>query len=109
MRRSTIPAGNAFIRVLAVNPFAGEFLVLGRWHDAAGIAALPADDLVRLAVLLAALFPAFGPTGVGHHGLALFLVPEQNVAVAVALHAHVDRGERGRAQVRRAERLAIAT
>src|SRR5205085_2582621 len=93
-------------RVLAVDPRAGQLLVrLGR-DRAARVVALPAHDLARLAVLLAAGLPAFRPTGVGLDRLALLLVPEQRLALAVALHAHRHRRERRRPQVRRAHRLA---
>ena len=59
-------------------------------------------------MLLAALFPAFGPTGVRHGGLALFLVPEVHLTVAVAQHAQGHGGEGGGAQFRRAQGLPLA-
>ena len=48
-------------RILAVDPVAFELLVVGRLEQRALVAGLPADDLVRLAAKLAALFPASGP------------------------------------------------
>src|SRR6516164_5902786 len=68
-------------RVLAVDPRAGQLLVVLRLQRAALVPALPADDLVRLAVLLAASLPAVGPARVGRDGLALLLVPEQRLAL----------------------------
>src|SRR5438094_127048 len=94
-------------RVLAVDPGAAQLLVLGRFHDAARVAALPAHDLVGLAALVTPFFPAAGPAGVGGHRLALLLVPEERLAVAVALHAHVDGRKRGRPQLGRAQRFAL--
>src|SRR5579871_6282631 len=94
--------------VLAVDPRAGQLLVLRRVQRAALVVALPADDLVGLAVLVAALLPALGPAGVGLLDLALFLVPKERLAGPVALHAHRHGRERCGAQVRRAEGLAVA-
>src|SRR3954447_1307368 len=68
--------------VLAVGPGAAQVLVRGRLERAAAGAAVPADDLARLAALLAAPFPARGPRGVGRHGTAALLVPEQRLARA---------------------------
>src|SRR5262245_62844770 len=91
--------------VLAVDPRAGELLILRRHHHAALVAALPADHVVRLAVVLAALLPVLRPAGVGLRRLALILVPEQHLALAIALDAHCHRRERRGAQLRRAQQL----
>src|SRR5438445_8325661 len=81
----TVAAGHAVGRVLAVYPRAGQLLVVG-WDDhAAGVAGLPTHDLVRLAALLAALLPFARPAVVGENGFALLLVPEERMAVAIAL------------------------
>src|SRR5262245_35963780 len=95
-------------RVLAVDPRAFEFLIIGRDDDAAAVAALPADDLVRLAAPLAAGFPLVGPAVVGIGRLAVLLVPEEHLAEAVTQDAHVHRRERGGAEFRRRERLALS-
>src|SRR5438270_7926927 len=93
-RSSTAGSTTAALgRVLAVDPRAGQLLVrLGR-DRAARIVAVPAHDLGRLAVLLAAGLPARRPARVGLDRLALLLVPEQRLALAVALHAHRHRRE----------------
>src|SRR5262249_43743865 len=69
--------------------------------------ALPAHDLLRLAALVADLLPALGPAGVSVLDLPHAGVPEQRLALAVALDAHRDRREGGGAQLRRAPRLAV--
>src|SRR5207245_6612430 len=102
-----VPTGDVLGWVFAVDPLAGQFLIF-RWdNDAAGVTALPVGDLVGLAMVLGALLPPLGPACVSRHRLALLCVPEQSVAAAIALHTHVHRGERGGAQFRRAQRLAI--
>src|SRR5262245_56363781 len=93
--------------VLAADPRAGQLHVVGRLQQAALVAALPADDVVRLAALLAALLPARRPAGVRLDGRALALVPEQRLALAVALDAQRHRRERRRAQLRRRERITL--
>src|SRR5262245_66503058 len=85
--------------VLAVDPRAGELLILRRHHDAALVAALPADHVVRLAAVLAVLLPVLRPAGVGLGRLVLVLVPEQYLALAVALDAHRHGRERSGAQL----------
>src|SRR5262245_4943787 len=101
------PAG----RALAVHPRPGQFevflLFLVRLQHAPLVAAFPADDVVRPAALLRPPLPGGRPRGVGVHRLARFLVPEQGLALAVAKHAHVDRGERRGAQGRGAERVLV--
>src|SRR5947209_5311073 len=95
-------------RLAAVDPRAREPLVLRRFQRTAAVAALPADDLARPATVLAALLPAPRPAAVGRGGAATFLVPEEALAGAVALHTHCDGREGGRPQLRRAQRLAVA-
>src|SRR5262245_56791913 len=95
-------------RILAVNPRTSQLLVIRRREQAAGVASVPADDLVGLAALLAALLPICRPGRVGLGGCAFVLVPEQGHAFAVALDAHRHSRERGGAQFRGAERVALA-
>src|SRR6266487_4015041 len=101
-------AGNALRRILAISPGAAKLLVIGRHDNAARVTTLPADDLIGMAVLLAALLQTSRPAGVGVHRLALLGVPEQGSAFTVTHDAHVHRGEGRRAQLRRAERFAIS-
>src|SRR5215212_5689470 len=70
-------------RVLPVDPRAFELLVRGRLQQAALVAGVPADDLVRLAALLAAGLPLAGPRTVRLLDDPLLLVPEQHLALAV--------------------------
>src|SRR5579884_476835 len=93
--------------VLAVDPRAGQLLVVLRLQQAALLVALPVVDLLGLLALVAALLPALGPAGVGLLDLAHAAVPVQRLALAVALDAHRHRGEGGGAQLRRAPRLAV--
>ncbi len=58
-------AGNSVSRIFAVDPRPAEPLVGFGRQQATCFTAVPADDLVGFAALLAALFPCFGPTGVG--------------------------------------------
>src|SRR2546427_11872672 len=62
---SVAPADRPVGRVLAVDPGALQLLVGVRLQGAAGVAGVPADDVVRLAALLAAGLPARRPTRVG--------------------------------------------
>src|SRR6266568_4064035 len=101
-------AGEAFRGILAVNPGAAELLVIGRHNHTARVAALPADDLIGLAALLAALLQTSCPAGVGRDRLALLGIPEQGSAFTVTLDAHVHRGEGGGAQLGGAERFAVS-
>src|SRR5204863_5417611 len=102
-------AGAALLgRVLAVGPRPFQLLVRGRLDGAAGVASLPADDLVRLAALLAPRLQLAGPGGIRLDRLAVLPVPEQHLAEAVALHAHRHRRERSRPPLGRAPRLALA-
>ncbi len=72
------------------------------------VAGLPAHDVDGLGPLLAHLLPLLGPGGVGLGDLAGLLVEEEGLALAVGLDAHVDRGDRGVAEVGRAEGLLVA-
>src|SRR6266436_4993186 len=101
-------AGEAFRWILAVNPGAAELLVIGRHNHTARVAALPADDLIGLAALLAALLQTSCPAGVGRDRLTLFGIPEQGSAFTVTHDAHVHRGKGCGAQFRRAERFAVS-
>src|SRR6266851_6098729 len=94
--------------ILTVDPGAAEFLVIGRYNDAAGVAGLPADDLVRMAALLAPLLQAGRPTSVGRHGFPLFRIPEQSSAFPITENAHIDGRERSRAQLGGAESFSLA-
>src|SRR5207249_7374073 len=96
------------VRVAAADPRAGQPLILRRHQEAAGVAALPACDLVRRAALLAAPLPLRRPVAVGLDRPPLVAIPVQRLAGAVALHAHRHGGERRGAQFRRAPRLAGA-
>src|SRR5438128_12029142 len=91
--------------IFPIDPGTGKFLILRRRKRAAAVAALPADDLIGCAVLLRACFPACRPARVGLRWLALFLVPEQRLALAVAQHAHVHGGKSSSAKFWRAQRL----
>ncbi len=71
------------------------------------VAGLPADDVVRLAAKLAALFPAGRPGPVGLGDGTGPLVEEEGLAFTVGLHAHVDRRDRGVAEVGRAAGLGV--
>src|SRR5439155_15207697 len=51
--------------------------------------------------------PPRRPRRIGVRRHPLLLVPEQDPALAVALHAHVHGGKRGGAEFRRAQRLAL--
>src|SRR5947209_12430010 len=84
-----------------------ELLVALGLEQRAGVAGFPADHLVGLAAQPAALFPAGRPRAVGFDDLAVLLVEEEGLAFAVRLHAHVDRGDRGVAELGRAERLWV--
>src|SRR5262245_18313513 len=101
------PAGHALRRILAIDPWSAQLLIIGRDNDAAAIGTLPACDLIRFAVFLASLFPSRRPSVVGIRRLAMLLVPEKDVAVSIALDAHVHGRESSGTQLRRAEGLAI--
>src|SRR5205807_1347499 len=73
--------------ILAVGPRPLQLLILRRLQQAARLAGFPAEDLVRLAMLLAALLPLLGPAVIGGSRLALLLVPEQGKPLAVAVDA----------------------
>src|SRR5260370_35348226 len=62
-------------RVLAVGPGAGKLLIIRRNDYAARIAAIPADNLVLLAVLLSPGFPIAPPRSCGFLRPAAFAVP----------------------------------
>src|SRR5262245_13092096 len=94
--------------ILAVDPRPGELHVIRRLQRATGIAALPTGDLVRLAPFLGPPLPLRRPGGVARDRLALFLVPVKHLVVAVRQHAHVDRAERGRPELRGRERALFA-
>src|SRR5207342_3294077 len=96
-------------RVLAVRPRSGEALVIGRFECAAAVAAGPAINLRWLTAILAAALQARGPRSVRRRGAATFLIPEQRLPGAVALHAHRDRRKCGGAEFRRAHGFAIAS
>src|SRR5262245_60669145 len=87
--------GGVVSGVLAIRPRPGQLLVVWRLEQTAGVAGGPADDLGRLAVLLAALLPAGRPALVGQRGLPLGLVPEEHLSVAVAADAE-GHGREGR-------------
>src|SRR5437588_1358626 len=93
--------------IAAIGPGAFEALIFRRMQDAAGIARGPAGNLVGRAAFVAAAFPALRPGSIGSGGPALLLVPEKDLALAIALHAQGHRGEGRRAQLGGAERLAI--
>src|SRR5262245_39896793 len=63
-------------RVFAIGPRACQFHVFRWFEETARVACVPADNLARLTVLLAALLPALGPTAVRELGAAALLVPE---------------------------------
>src|SRR5262245_66447200 len=65
--------------VPAVGPRAFQGLVVRRGEHAALVAGLPADDLARLAALLAPLLQLGRPRAVGLDRLVLLLVPEQHL------------------------------
>src|SRR5262249_4876354 len=92
----------------AIFPVALQVLVRRRLQDAAAVAAGPALDLIGPAAFVAATFPARRPACVGRRRPTALAVPEQDLAGAVGLHPPLHRRERGRAEFRRAERLAVA-
>src|SRR5205085_2667819 len=95
-------------RVAAVDPVTLELLVVGGVEQRALVARAPADDVVGLAAELAPLLPTGRPRRVGLADLARRLVEEQGLALAVRLDAHVDRRDRGVAEVGRATGLGVA-
>src|ERR1700758_4767258 len=94
--------------ILAVDPGAFQVLVGRGSQGAAACAAVPADDLAGPAARVAATFPLGSPGRVRGDRSAILGIPEEGLAGAVTLHAHRHRGERRRAQLRRADRLAVA-
>src|SRR2546421_540341 len=93
-----LAGADAVGRILAIDPRAGQLLILRRVEQAAGVAGLPVLDLVGLAALLTALLPARRPGVVGWPRLTSLAVPEQDPAFAVRLHAQGHRGEGGGAE-----------
>src|SRR5207237_371123 len=104
-RATTRRASDVLGRILAADPVALELLIARRLEQRTGVAGPPADHLVGLAAELAPLFPPGRPRAVGLDDLAVLLVEEQGLALAVRLDAHVDGRDRGVAEVGRAEGL----
>src|SRR5207249_559851 len=67
----------------------------------------PTDDLVRLAALLRTALPLARPARVRVFWCLRFLVPEERLAKAVALHTHVDGAECRRPEFWRAKCFAL--
>src|SRR5437879_6512541 len=87
-------------RILAVLPWPRETLILRRFQGAAAGFAGPADDLVRAATVATLAFQAGRPARIADRGPTTLGVPEQDLALAIALHAHVHGRERGSAELR---------
>src|SRR5262249_21612834 len=95
-------------RVFPVNPISLELLIFRQVEERAVFAGFPADDLVRLAALVAHLFPAPGPALIGVRDLACLFIEKVRLAFAVRLDAEVDRGNGRVSEVGGAEGLGVA-